>query len=66
MQVFEWFLKGTETVEWIFFSNVGRKVPVPPLVEGIGRVRELHKCSAEVMLNAIWKIRALAFWISLR
>jgi hypothetical protein len=66
MHVFEWFLKRTETVEWIFFSNVGRKVSVPPLVEGIGRARELHKCPAEAIPNAIGKMRALAFWISLR
>jgi hypothetical protein len=24
MHVFKWFFKGTETVEWIFFSNVGK------------------------------------------
>jgi len=24
MHVFKWFFKGTETVEWIFFSNVDK------------------------------------------
>jgi len=60
----KWFLKGTERVEWIFFSNVGRRVSVPLLVEGIGRVQELtmfgrgSKCYLEGT--------ALAFWVSLR
>jgi len=35
MHVLKWFFEGTETVESIFFSKVGRKVFVPPLVEGM-------------------------------
>jgi hypothetical protein len=82
MHVFKWFFKGTETVGWIFFSNVGRKVSRPALGwrdrgeslptrrrEGTqysdntlsrlnGMAGELHKFSAEAILNDIWKVRA--------
>jgi hypothetical protein len=64
MHVPRWFLKETERVGWIFFSNVGRRVSIPPFVEGIGRVRELTMfgTGSQCYLEGT----ALAFWISLR
>ena len=38
MHVFKWFSKGTETVEWIFFSNVG-KFSAEAILNAIRKVR---------------------------
>jgi hypothetical protein len=60
MHVFKWLLRGTERMEQILFSNVGRKVS-GPLVGGIGRACKLHEFSAEGNPDAFWKVRGFLF-----